>query len=1463
LQADKTKSFQEYEVPRASSLPRNPVKRSLPNLMTSSMTSSFSSSQNIWSPDGKCPSFADILKRATGSEEALEQSEKAEVSVTRITTTKLEDEGISAMGEDIHPEASNTESLTISHQIHTSTRIPEGFGSVPCLTQEKQSDAENVSRPPRKSDNDSKHISQSSTMASSNSLSLFSDNDKVVVSEVAVLEPSISQTVQIQNTESEVIKIELTKGSVNDNSRSSTDELAFIDKPNKSSSDDNISISSQKTSRFGAIKSYANILSGGLKKVGSVFGRKPKEEQANKKEKQNAESKTESSDSSKSFKENYEPKPVIVNQTPKSSSTEKPEIPGLLFKTDLERRPSKKKRRSRPSSTFDIEGRVDNVDNVHIDSKNIESVKQDEERETKIESTSAERKAVVLQEEYEEIRITENDKTNSMRRRNSKKKKKESTPSMKFNDEIDQALHEIKLMDTEEKNKAKENTNSLKRRPSKKSKKSSDHTDELSKEEFRKPLTDSDTGNIADDEADKEKKKASGKLENHKPKPSFSVEKEKEKVPVRITSSFSCERLESLPEIKGDATRSHTNITLAERKQKSYSLNQDSSSYSFSIPDEEEIECLKEDTVIKDIISKKTSIMSSTSSEIKNIKTSETKKEVTKDVKPAIADDKIQEKPKETKPAIVGLPMEDASNAWMNDDFGTMDSEEECSIKSLEKEKKIIKEKIQEFEEKLSVKSVPSAFAGLPVVDVSDAWMNDDFVKIEDDEAPQDTCNRPTSPKSLSKDDSISDYDENDKETQMYAVPAEVEGGKVKEGRLSAIEEAKRFSCDDDEENQFTAVAEVVKDVHICDDDESTSWAFVASKEPLKLDETPNTTRNLSTSSNPALIVEIIEKVPKQDSMDPDGYKVIKGKTKTRDKRKSKEVPETSIEAIISQLDQPIETQRVSLQTDENSSTCTEDFEIIEKGDGDERISNSQEEKSKEIKKTEEPDNSTIDSNANFVTDDPWLAVKEEYTRKESSTNNKTESTENAGYTIEVKVSTKETCLGRRLHEREETEWKMDVQCTQKNTMPDIIEGHDGNNFTISPNAKDSKTTYKADESDKKFNSLPRLKTKALSPDRLCLSPSWMRKDLSRTQSVESNIGNEGGIFGSVKDRKFSDSRTSCFTSSAETLDEHEDDVYWRLKHKVKKKKRRNQSGPSDAKSRENNELLFSSTKDLLEPLSAEPIIETKEESLNSSNQSIISNSSINTIEEMKSETIKAIDASITKTSTAHVSMEQPNRKVSTSQKGIPYEKLMSMEMDALRKESVSPVQIDKESSISVALESVAESNMKSDFSESIKMVKTSVTNEEMHLANTPQLEIKTDESQSVATPSIVLENEAESKMVGATEIIRATSPMLNKPRPEFKRQNSKEMQQAVEVQRPLSFERQTTLSTSLTTDNIADAWVNETHGSIDDDEMDKELDDRKKRSSWSSIAATVVSKVAKTKNEGSTRKISKHETLV
>merc|ERR1719232_840514 len=147
-----------------------------------------------------------------------------------------------------------------------------------------------------------------------------------------------------------------------------------------------------------------------------------------------------------------------------------------------------------------------------------------------------------------------------------------------------------------------------------------------------------------------------------------------------------------------------------------------------------------------------------------------------------------------------------------------------------------------------------------------------------------------------------------------------------------------------------------------------------------------------------------------------------------------------------------------------------------------------------------------------------------------------TKSETEQNYILDVKVVTKETCLGRKLHDKNnETEWKMDIQCVQKDTIPNIMEGKQETGNVS------------------KSSTLPRPKQRA---DDLCLSPSWMRKkDFTRTQSVE-------GIFGSVKDRKLSESRSSAISSSIETVDDNDkgDEVYWRIKHKVKKKKRRTMS---------------------------------------------------------------------------------------------------------------------------------------------------------------------------------------------------------------------------------------------------------------------------------------------------------------
>merc|ERR1712106_449913 len=187
------------------------------------------------------------------------------------------------------------------------------------------------------------------------------------------------------------------------------------------------------------------------------------------------------------------------------------------------------------------------------------------------------------------------------------------------------------------------------------------------------------------------------------------------------------------------------------------SLNMSSSSYSLSIPDEEEIECLKEDTVKKDIISKSNFKMPLAASEAKK-ETSVTKIDSTKETKPAIAglpmddaseawmiDDvgtmdsdseeeseqkkevslvpveKKLETPKEIKPLIAGLPMDDASEAWMIDDVGNMDS---ASEEESEQKKEVSLAPVEEKQE--TPKETKPLIAGLPMDDASEAWMNDD-----------------------------------------------------------------------------------------------------------------------------------------------------------------------------------------------------------------------------------------------------------------------------------------------------------------------------------------------------------------------------------------------------------------------------------------------------------------------------------------------------------------------------------------------------------------------------------------------------------------------------------------------------------------------------------------------------------------------------------------------------------------
>merc|ERR1719308_513917 len=83
-----------------------------------------------------------------------------------------------------------------------------------------------------------------------------------------------------------------------------------------------------------------------------------------------------------------------------------------------------------------------------------------------------------------------------------------------------------------------------------------------------------------------------------------------------------------------------------------------------------------------------------------------------------------KEKLKETKPSISGLPMDDASDAWMNDDVGTIDSDSEQDTDDDNN-----KESNSNLVQKIQNTKPP--FNGLPMNDASEAWMDYDFETIE------------------------------------------------------------------------------------------------------------------------------------------------------------------------------------------------------------------------------------------------------------------------------------------------------------------------------------------------------------------------------------------------------------------------------------------------------------------------------------------------------------------------------------------------------------------------------------------------------------------------------------------------------------------------------------------------------------------------------------------------------------
>merc|ERR1719397_176358 len=156
-----------------------------------------------------------------------------------------------------------------------------------------------------------------------------------------------------------------------------------------------------------------------------------------------------------------------------------------------------------------------------------------------------------------------------------------------------------------------------------------------------------------------------------------------------------------------------------------------------------------------------------------------------------------------------------------------------------------VEDKIVEMEKKLSESDKPKAKGfSLPVSEVTDAWMDDDIAAIESEDEEE-------KPKE--------EYDDDDMETQMLLnkkVPKE-SPKTVKEGRLSALAVAQKFSCDEEDEEAHVEEITIIDEVKVSQDDESTSWAFVAAKESHKKGDTASAETRLETSEHaPALVVE-------------------------------------------------------------------------------------------------------------------------------------------------------------------------------------------------------------------------------------------------------------------------------------------------------------------------------------------------------------------------------------------------------------------------------------------------------------------------------------------------------------------------------------------------------------------------------------------------------------------------------
>ncbi|XP_023348442.1 uncharacterized protein LOC111717154 isoform X2 [Eurytemora carolleeae] len=610
------------------------------------------------------------------------------------------------------------------------------------------------------------------------------------------------------------------------------------------------------------------------------------------------------------------------------------------------------------------------------------------------------------------------------------------------------------------------------------------------------------------------------------------------------------------------------------------------------------------------------------------------------------------------------------------------------------------------------------------------------------------------------------------------------------DGRGSAMSEAQRFSCDDEQFDEFPLQLHEPSERA-----EKTSWAFVVSNNKRDNMQTGSPEPHkliLKETPCPPLVIEIVEKEKMEVQVDSEGYTCVK--TKNKSKKKITERKELPID-LIDKLDQPLCARPYKEEPMVFEEELTEEESGVEPNTDSGMINTAD----LEIDSSKTSNECVINTDTNELVkfDDPWLAVKEEYVRPEIDVDAKT------GYLIDVKISTKETCLGRKLHASEAQEWKMDVQCVQHDSCPDIIDRSVGCHET------------------EKSSGSSRLNEKSL-------APSWMRKAIKENEKQKSKI--KTSPFGEVVSKNKSElaGKEKEESRVEEKQVQPEEEVYWRIKNKVKKKRRRTTSNtscgsdPTFSDNSNSNSLSRKDLKDSQRPVLSKIPSESVDNKPDVSNYQTLFDSEVVCIHEVSLESpVLERNEKETLISPEHAvrTMELRTRKISTC----------------------------KETNVNEFINEIVSDKESMEIANSVMEIK-----DEDYPANlNSDVVIHIDETDSHCT---------ESKMLDAVEMDRVSTPI--EQRIAFNRQTSREMEEAFTVQRPLrkastgdklaDNQLLTTPATNsfagLPVDNSCTAWINdETIPMESSNEEDLEIQEKveetdsisKKR--WVEITAKVI----------------------